>query len=117
MADSPSAAEYIALHEAATESVCLYNMISEIGIKVEKQCKLFEDNDGTRRLAMHGMGQKKARHLSSKYHKVQELCEKGKAIILRVATEDQPADLLTKGSRSSKQYSYLLEKLGVVNQA
>ncbi len=62
---------------------------------------------------MHGMGQKKARHLSSKYHKVQELCEKGEVIILRVATEYQPTDLLTKGSHSCKQYSYLLEMLGV----
>ncbi len=113
VADSPNTAEYIALHEAATASVGLYNMVNEIGIKVEKRCKLFEGNDGARRLAMHGMGQKKARHLSSKYHKVQELCEKGEVIILRVATEDQPTDLLTKGSHSCKQYSYLLEMLGV----
>ncbi len=70
-------------------------MVNEIGVKVERQCKLFDDNDGARQLAMHGMGQKKARHLSSKYHKVQELCEEGKVIILRVPTEDQPADLLT----------------------
>ncbi len=117
VADSPNAAEYIALHEAATASVGLYNMMNETGIMVEKMCKLFEDNDGARRLAMHGMGQKKARHLNSKYHKVQELCEKGEITIMRVATVDQPADLLTKGSHSCKQHLYLLEKLGVVNQA
>ncbi len=94
-----------------------HNLVSEVGIKIEKQCKLFEDNDGARRLAIHGMGQKKARHLNLKYHKVQELCAIGSVKVLRVPTEDQPADLLTKGSHSSKQHSHLLEKLGIMNRA
>ncbi len=117
VADSPNAAEYIALYESAVASMGLHNLLSEIGIELEDTCYILEDNDGSRRLAMSGMGQKKARHLQTKYHYVQELCSEGKIKVLRVPTEDQPADLLTKGSHTGKVHSHLLEKLGVMNCA
>ncbi len=115
VADSPNAAEYIALYESAVASTGLSNLLSEIGVELEDTCCIFEDNDGSRRLAMSGMGQKKARHLQTKHHYVQELCSKGKIKVLRVPTGDQPADLLTKGSHTGKVHSHLLKKLGVVN--
>ncbi len=117
VADSPNVSEYIALHEAAMASISIHNLLSEVGIKLEGACIIYEDNDGTRRLAMSGMGQKKARHLDRKYHHIQELRRKERVKVLRMPTKDQPADLLTKGSHSGKQHSHLLEKLGVVNQA
>ncbi len=79
-------AEYIALHEAAVSSVGLHNLVNEVGIKIEDTCELFEDNDGARRLAMSGMGQKKARHLQTKHHYIQELCREGRVKVLRVST-------------------------------
>ncbi len=75
---------------------------------------LLEDNDGARRLATAGMGQKKARHLQIKHHYVQELCKEGKVSIDRLETENQPADLLTKGSHSVKELQHLLPRLGVI---
>ncbi len=117
VADSPNASEYIALYEAAKESVSLHNLLNKAGLKLEGTCLVHEDNDGSRRLAMCGMGQKKARHLDTKYHYVQELCKLGKVKVARVATKDQPADLLTKGSHTGKTHEHLLKKLGVVNQA
>ncbi len=117
VADSPNAAEYIALYESAVASVSLHNLVSEIGIELTKTCVIYEDNNGSRRLAMDGMGQKKARHLETKHHLVQELCSQGKVTVERIPTKDQPADLLTKGSHTGKQFSHLLDRLGVVNQA
>ncbi len=105
VADSPNTAEYIALHEAAVASVGLHNLVNELGIKIEDTCELFEDNDGSRRLAMSGMGQKKARHRQTKYHYVQELFREGRVKVLRVSTGDQPADLLTKGTHIGKLHS------------
>ncbi len=75
---------------------------------------LYEDNDGVRRLAKSGMGNKKARNLSMKFHFVQDLCNKGKIDIVRMAGKEQPADILTKGSHTVKKFTYLREKLGVV---
>ncbi len=86
VADSPNVAEYIALHEVAVSSVGLHNLVNEVGIKIEDTCELFEDNDGARRLTMSGMGQKKARHVQTKHHYIQELCREGRVKVLRVST-------------------------------
>ncbi len=77
VADSPNAAGYIALHEAGVATAWVGNLIDELGIKVSHTPVLYEDNDGVRRLAMSGMGQKKVRNLAMKYHYVQELCREG----------------------------------------
>ncbi len=103
VADSPNTAEYIGLHEAA---------VTSMGHEVTPPT-LHEDNDGCRRLAIAGMGQKRARHLEAKYHYVQELCEKGSVKVVRVETKDQPADLLTKGRHTAKEQTHLMDKLGV----
>ncbi len=115
VADSPNASEYIALYESAVASVSLRNLLSEIGVTLNGTCLIHEDNDGSRRLAMSGLGQKKARHLSTKHHYVQELCRNHEVKVARIASGEQPADLLTKGSHTGKMYSYLRDKLGIVN--
>ncbi len=112
VADSPNAAEYIAIYEAAVSSMGTHNLVSEMGNDLPGPL-LLEDNDGARRLATAGMGQKKARYLQIKHHYVQELCKEGKIRIDRLETENQPADLLTKGSHSVKGLQHLLPRLGV----
>ncbi len=112
VADSVHAAEYIALHEAAVSAMGSINMLSELGISMDPPT-LWEDNDGSRRLATSGLGQRKARHLDIKYHYVQQLCKEGKIAIKRVAGDQQTADILTKGSHTAKFYTYLRDLLGV----
>ncbi len=112
VADSPNTAEYIGLHEAAVTSMGISHLMAEMGHEVTPPT-LHEDNDGCRRLAIAGMGQKRARHLEAKYHYVQELCEKGSVKVVRVETKDQPADLLTKGRHTAKEQTHLMDKLGV----
>ncbi len=67
---------------------------------------IYEDNDEARRLATNGMGKKKERHLDIKHYYVQNLSESGGIKIERVSSDEQPADLLTKGGHSSKQIEY-----------
>ncbi len=114
MADSPNAAEYIALYEAAVATVGVRNLVEGLELKVTHTPVLYEDNDGVRKLAKSGMGQKKARHLMMKLHYVQDLCREGLIDVVRLAGEEQPADLLTKGSHTVTTFTYLLERLGVV---
>ncbi len=61
-----------------------HNLLSEVGIELEDACIIYEDNDGTRRLAMSGMGQKKARYLDRKYHHIQELCREDRVKVVRM---------------------------------
>ncbi len=106
IADSRNASEYIALYESAVASVSLHNLLNEMGITIEGTCLIHEDNDGSRRLAMSGLGQKKSRHLLTKYHYVQELCKENMVKVKRIAYSEQQADLLTKGSHTGKVHSH-----------
>ncbi len=92
------------------------NLLLELGIGPGRP-KIYEDNDGARRHAMSGMGQKRARHLEIKHHLVQDLCQDGQVEVVRLPGVDQPADLLTKGSHTEKTHAYLREGLGVVVNA
>ncbi len=89
------------------------NLLMELGLDPGTPI-IYEDNDGARRLAMHGMGQRRARHLDIKYHVVQDLCKEGKLEVVRLPGENQPADLLTKGSHTAKAFDRLREGLGVL---
>ncbi len=112
VADSPNTAEYIGLHEAAVASMGTSHLMTEMGHEVTPPI-LHEDNDGCRRLAIAGMGQRRARHLEAKYHYIQELCERGSVKVVRVETKNQPAELLTKGRHTAKEHTRLMDKLGV----
>ncbi|MCP3667564.1 MAG: hypothetical protein GY696_34570 [Gammaproteobacteria bacterium] len=113
VADSPNTAEYIALNEAAKSAVGTHNLLTEMGTDLPAPL-LLEDNDGARRLAAAGMGQKKARHLQNNHHYVQELCKKGRITIDRLDGANQPADLLTEGTHTARTWEHLLARLGVM---
>ncbi len=114
VADSPKAAEYIGIYEAAVAGVGTRNLLLEIGLEIGP-VTIHEDNDGTRRLATDGMGQKKARHLSIKYHFVQDLAMRGEINMPRLPSKDQPADILTKGTHTTQEHKHLVHKLGLIN--
>ncbi len=94
--------------------VGIRNILKKIGLKIGPTI-VHEDNDGARRLATDGMGQKRARHLSIKYHFVQDLCKRGEINVHRLPSGDQPVDILTKGTHTAKEHQHLVQKLGLVN--
>ncbi len=116
VADSPNAAEYIGVYKAVVATMGIQNLLVELGADPGTPV-IYEDNDGARRLAMSDMGQKRARHLDIKHHLVQDLCRDGKVEVVRIPGENQPADLLTKGSHTAKAHAYLRECLGVLASA
>ncbi len=114
VADSPNAAEYISLYEAAVAVVGIKNLLEGIGIVIDPPT-VHGDNDGARRLVTDGLGQKRARHLVIKYHVVQDLCRRGELTVRRVPSKDQPADILTKGSHTAREHDHLVGRLGLIN--
>ncbi len=117
VADSPTAAEYIVLLESVVALMALHILLKESGVTLEDSCLICEDTDGSRRLAVKGMGQKKARHLQNKYHYIQELLHKKKVKVVRVVSVEQPVDLLTKGSHTSEIHLHMRAKLCIVSHA
>ncbi len=111
--DSPNAASYIAMYEAAVSVMGTHNLVAQMGANLPAPL-LIEDNDGARRLATTGMGQKKARKLQIKHHYVQELFREGSVCVNRLDGADQPAHLLTKGTHPAKTRQHLIPGLGVM---
>ncbi len=58
VADSPNTTEYIALYDSVKITMGLRNLLIQIQEELDGKCAVYEDNDGTRRLAMNGMVQK-----------------------------------------------------------
>ncbi len=110
--DSANAAEYVALHEAATRTVGVTRILQELEVSHE-QPVILEDNDGARRLATKGMGKNKLRHLPLKYHVIRDMCNSGEVTVVRVPTKEQAADILTKGNFSQAELSRLRSLLGL----
>ncbi len=112
-ADSTNATEYIALWEGAKAVLGVANMTQEMQLKTSLPI-LYEDNLGALRLATAGMGQSRARHLTCKYHAVQDWTGTKRLKIDYVPTAKQLADALTKGGHSEATQMKLTAGMGLV---
>jgi hypothetical protein len=101
---STTEAEYVALSTALREQIPLMELLKEIrhhGIDVQYvppqvHCKVFEDNSGAIELARLPKIRPRTKHINNTYHHFREYVARGEIQVLAIATEDQPADLLTK---------------------
>jgi hypothetical protein len=101
---SSTEAEYVALSTALREQIPLMELLKEIrhhGIDVQYippqvHCKVFEDNSGAIELARLPKIRPRTKHINNTYHHFREYVARGEIQVLAIATEDQPADLLTK---------------------
>jgi hypothetical protein len=99
-------AEYIALSSGLRELVPLRRMIGEIGKKLELEfcnpamihSQVFEDNNGALMLAESPKMSPRTKHIAVKYHWFREsIGEKVGILLNKIASEDQKADIFTKG--------------------
>lgn len=112
VADSSTAAEYMALFEATKEAVWLKSLGESIKMIVSKGILLYEDNNGCIAIANNPSSHKLAKHIDIKYHYSRENVEKGNIRLKYVETEQQIADLFTK-SLGPIKFLKLREKLGL----
>ena len=98
VADSTTQAEYIAASEAAKEAVWLKNFITDLGVvpSISDPVKVFCDNLGAVAQAKEPREHHRTRHILRKYHVVREIIERGDVRIMKIGTEDNVADPLTK---------------------
>ena len=91
VADSSTAAEYMALYEA----LWLKSLAKTVNINVNNVL-IYEDNNGCIAIANNPSSYKLAKHIYIKYHYSREQIEKGNIRLKHVITEKQIADMLTK---------------------
>lgn len=88
---STTEAEYIALSDATKEALHLRRFLLEL-----RKRKLKIDNLSTQKLAMNPVYQARTKHIDVKHHFVREVMESKEVNLEHMASEDMPADILTK---------------------
>ena len=93
---SSTAAEYVALSEVVSESLLIKDLLNSFKVKIEKPINIYEDNSGTVSIGRYGNFTKKSKYIEVHYHFVNENYEKGVIEIVKISSEKNVADILTK---------------------
>ena len=97
IASGTSQAEYVALSEVVKEVIFLRQVqeFMELSMRVGA-VNVFEDNEGTIKLATNKHVSRRTAHIDVKHNLVRDASDARKARVTYVRSEDQHADLLTK---------------------
>ncbi|GJR67455.1 hypothetical protein Tco_0013520 [Tanacetum coccineum] len=88
-------AEYMALTEAVKEAIWLRGLLEELGVElntVAVNC----DNQGAIHLSRNHVFHERTKHINVRYHFIREVLEAKTVKVLKVGTEHNAADALTK---------------------
>src|SRR5512136_826046 len=97
-ADSTVEAEYMAACEASKIGVWIREFIDELGVvpSIAEPVELLCDNTGAIANAKDHRSSKKTMHIKRKFHLIRELVENGDIHMVKVGTDSNTADPLTK---------------------
>jgi hypothetical protein len=103
-AQSVTESEYISLSQALRQTIPLMRLVNEIHEKLiipmdttpKVHCKLFEDNSGAVELANVPKMRPRTKHINVKYHHFRKFVADKLISVIKVTTQEQLADILTK---------------------
>ncbi|GJV64785.1 retrotransposon protein, putative, ty1-copia subclass [Tanacetum coccineum] len=110
---STTEAEYMALTEAVKEAIWLRGLLEELGVElntVAVNC----DNQGAIHLSRNHVFHERTKHINVRYHFIREVLEAKTVKVLKVGTEHNAADALTKVVPGRK-LQHCLELLKAIN--
>lgn len=110
---STTEAEYMAMTEAIKESIWLRGIIKEFGIK-QKSVTVHCDSQSALHLIKHQVYHERSKHIDVKYHFVRDIIDKGLVKVVKIGTEEHPADMLTKALPTAK-FRYCLRLIGLLS--
>lgn len=111
---STTEAELMALCQASCEVVWILNLLNSVEVKVVEPVSVYEDNQSCISVTVEPRKHKRMKHVEIQNFFVRELVEKGRVQLIYLPTEDQLADVMTKGL-ASPRFRKLRDVLGVMN--
>src|SRR5579859_419301 len=94
---SSTESEYMALTQAAKESIWIQRLIEELGIPIANVNVIYADNQGSIALAKNPEYHACTKHIDIQHHFVRECIENSRVILQYVPTNEMAADAMTKG--------------------
>jgi hypothetical protein len=113
---STTEAEYIALTQAAKESIWIQGLLGELGFTAINGNLIYGDNQGSIALAYNPEYHARTKHIDIQYHFIRECVQDGKIALEYCATADMVADGMTK-ALAKERHLELLAKMGVGDAA
>ncbi|KAJ0510136.1 putative RNA-directed DNA polymerase [Helianthus annuus] len=111
---STAEAEYRAMCSATCEVMWIKNVLSELGIKCTLPVSLFCDSKSAISISQNPVFHERTKHFELDLHFLREKIASGIVDPQKIASENQFADIFTKGL-SVAQHESLCEKLGMYN--
>ena len=105
-------AEFKALAEAVKEAMYLQKLIQDMKIPVDKQMKIFVDNQAAITISENPALHKRTKHISANFNFVREAIREDKVIRLQhINTENNTADIFTKPLIGNKFHRHVRSML------
>lgn len=92
---STTEAEYMAMVEAVKESIWLKGLIEEFGYK-QSSVDVWCDSQSALCLTKNNVHHERTKHINRKMHFIRDIITQGEVKVLKIATEKNHADMLTK---------------------
>ncbi|MCO5603495.1 hypothetical protein L7F22_057646 [Adiantum nelumboides] len=111
MTISTTEAEYVVASNACKEAIWLTRLVGDLGIVGEVPL-LHCDSQSAIQLARNPVFHAKMKHVDVRYHFIRDVLEDKRLQLVKVHTDDNPADLLTK-ILSPEQFAHCRELMGI----
>lgn len=89
--------ELNALCNAACYQMWLIRLLRDFGLDSEEPTKFYEDNQSTIKIAESSKEFGRLKHVDVKFQFLKDLVREGRIRLEYLRSEDQPADIMTKG--------------------
>ncbi len=93
---STTKAEYVAVCEATKKAIWLKRLLEDMDCEQKSATVLFEDNNSARAQTENPLHYKRTKHVDIAYHFTRQMVSEEVVKLVRINSEDQVADLLTK---------------------
>ena len=112
VAASSTEAEYMALLQAAKESIWIQRLLSELSRTAENARVIYDDSQGAIALAHNPEHHARTKHIDIQYHFVRDCVETGKISLEYCPTAEMVADALTK-PLAKDRHQMLMKRMGL----
>jgi hypothetical protein len=110
---SSTESEYMAVVQAAKESIWIQRFVKELGRDLDNGKVIYVDNQGAIALANNPEHHARTKHINIQYHFIRECVENGLIELKYCPTEDMVADGLTKALAKDRHWK-LAGKMGLM---
>src|SRR5436190_329827 len=108
---SSTEAEYVALTQAAKESIFIRGILNEL-IGFNDPITIFNDNQSTQKLVSNPVFHSRTKHIDTKFHFIREVVDKKKIQLKYLSTDKMLADICTKALPKDK-HNFCMHNIGV----